>query len=418
MTGRIFQCQLGHHICEDCLDELKTRSGLCPTCTQPFPPTVARNFGMEKLAEHFSFACPQACGFRGKPDALRTHKAECKLRLVKCPLKECEHRCSLKDLPLHIESELHKGDVHVFDYNRCKVKGDGLPLPRIGYTAGIETADTENYAIHKDQLKMSNRVDAGEYGLKMTCLKTSQHWKDKVNASNYLWVVEFYRESCGFCALFEPEMEKAATDLKHLVYFAGINVEKDPQFTQKVVQKFGFQISGVPTIKVFSPTGDTPMDYNGERKASNLKKFALSVQPSFVLNIKDSGLEKFRASQPEQRKALLITGKPGQSSLLKAISSEFQGRVLIGQARSGDQGLLNRLGLKISQSGFPVLLAFRREADALESAKWRKEHLPENADFALLSLADSKERATFRTLEYFLMPFARKPQRQPEKAEL
>ncbi|CAE8679978.1 unnamed protein product [Polarella glacialis] len=188
---------------------------------------------MEKLAEHFSFACPQACGFRGKPDALRTHKAECKLRLVKCPLKECEHRCSLKDLPLHIESELHKGDVHVFDYNRCKVKVSGTSEtdfwssePQIpflikdpvrktrcylirelksdgvwirgtachfhesdrttftvcfsdvnsecsvsvkGYTAGIETADTENYAIHKDQLKMSNRVDAGEYGLKMTC---------------------------------------------------------------------------------------------------------------------------------------------------------------------------------------------------------------------------------------------------------
>ncbi|CAE8698970.1 unnamed protein product, partial [Polarella glacialis] len=93
MTGRIFQCQLGHHLCEDCLDELKARSGPCPTCRQLFPPTVVRNFGMEQLAGHFSFACPQACGFRGKPDALQTHKSECALRLVKCPVEECEHWC-------------------------------------------------------------------------------------------------------------------------------------------------------------------------------------------------------------------------------------------------------------------------------------------------------------------------------------
>ncbi|CAK9086013.1 Putative protein disulfide-isomerase DDB_G0275025, partial [Durusdinium trenchii] len=120
-----------------------------------------------------------------------------------------------------------------------------------------------------------------EKGSDVHRIKTAQQWKEKVKNSNYLWIVAFYRESCGFCALLEPELEKVASELKHLIHFAGINVEKDPKFTQQVVQKFNFQITGVPTIKVFSPI-TSPYDYGGERKAAAIKKFALGAQPSFV----------------------------------------------------------------------------------------------------------------------------------------
>ena len=35
--------------------------------------------------------------------------------------------------------------------------------------------------------------------------------------SEFLWVVEFYREGCGYCQLLTPEWEKVAANLKHMV---------------------------------------------------------------------------------------------------------------------------------------------------------------------------------------------------------
>lgn len=176
------------------------------------------------------------------------------------------------------------------------------------------------------------------------------------------------------------------------------------------------KIDGVPTVKAFSPKSVGPIDYAGERKAGPLKSFALANQPSFVTSVTGANYKEFQASNPEQRKAILLTTKPGQSSLLKAISSEFHGRVSIGQGKSSDKKLLEQLGVE-PNSDFPLLLALRRDADKLESQKWLDKYFPGDATFARLSLADAKKKPTFRMLEFFLMSYARAPSKAKKNQE-
>ena len=44
--------------------------------------------------------------------------------------------------------------------------------------------------------------------------------------SSFLWIVAFYREGCGYCVLLEPELARAATELRRLVRFGAVDVER------------------------------------------------------------------------------------------------------------------------------------------------------------------------------------------------
>ena len=59
---------------------------------------------------------------------------------------------------------------------------------------------------------------------------TKSSWKKnllKQGSGDYLWVVEFYREGCGYCQLFTPEYEKAAGNLKNLVKVGAVDTERE-----------------------------------------------------------------------------------------------------------------------------------------------------------------------------------------------
>ena len=75
----------------------------------------------------------------------------------------------------------------------------------------------------------------------------------RLQRSNYLWVLEFYREGCGYCVQAAPEYEKAATSLKRMVGFAAVDVEKNQNIAGQLMQAFGVEVKGVPTIVVLKP---------------------------------------------------------------------------------------------------------------------------------------------------------------------
>jgi thioredoxin-like negative regulator of GroEL len=75
----------------------------------------------------------------------------------------------------------------------------------------------------------------------------------RIQRSHHLWVLEFYRESCGYCVQAAPEYEKAATSLKRMVGFAAVDVEKHQQIAGQAMQAFGVEVKGVPTIVILKP---------------------------------------------------------------------------------------------------------------------------------------------------------------------
>jgi thioredoxin-related protein len=92
----------------------------------------------------------------------------------------------------------------------------------------------------------------------------------RLQRSNYLWILEFYREGCGYCVQAAPEYEKvmaatrlwrlrvtcackAATSLKRMVGFAAVDVEKQQSIAGQLMQAFGVEVKGVPTIVILKP---------------------------------------------------------------------------------------------------------------------------------------------------------------------
>ncbi len=75
----------------------------------------------------------------------------------------------------------------------------------------------------------------------------------RLQRSNYLWVLEFYREGCGYCVQAAPEYEKAATSMKRMVGFAAVDVEKNQAIAGQLMQAFGVEVKGVPTIVILKP---------------------------------------------------------------------------------------------------------------------------------------------------------------------
>ena len=163
----------------------------------------------------------------------------------------------------------------------------------------------------------------------------------KLEKSNFAWIVAFYREGCGYCALLRPEFDEAAAELKRYARIGAVDVERSRDLASYVQQRYGFQVEGVPTIKTFVPrqhsgkSGDKkPLidTYNGERKAKPIIEAARSLMPSFMLSQKQ--MRDLGALDPGPL-AIFFTEKTSTPALTKALSSKFRDRLRIGQMRTG-----------------------------------------------------------------------------------
>mmetsp|Transcript_17409 Transcript_17409/g.36283 ORF Transcript_17409/g.36283 Transcript_17409/m.36283 type:complete len:211 (-) Transcript_17409:221-853(-) len=101
------------------------------------------------------------------------------------------------------------------------------------------------------------------------------------------------------------------------------------------------QIQGTPTIKLVRPKRKAKtnkqkdvIDYNMERKASDLETFALDLMPNFVERV--NGEEDFEKFQKKARKyglpmMLFFSEDRRITNEMKFLSTEFRRRVLVAQ---------------------------------------------------------------------------------------
>jgi len=122
------------------------------------------------------------------------------------------------------------------------------------------------------------------------------------------------------------------------------------------------QIEGTPTIRFYKPKikqGNSErekitLDYNGERKATDMKVFADYSMPNFVASVSSGKMdyEKFvnKAIKHGLPRVMLFTSKAGSktSNLTKFLSTEFRRRILLAEIKptKPNQEILDQFDVK------------------------------------------------------------------------
>lgn len=126
------------------------------------------------------------------------------------------------------------------------------------------------------------------------------------------------------------------------------------------------EIKGTPTIRLYRPVPKqgpsnakkVVVDYNGERKAKDMKRFADGNMPDFIEKVRSAeDLTKFEAKADRNGlpRVLLFTEKTSTSPLTKYLSTEFRRRLLLAEVRTvkpETKGVVEKYGI----SSFPALV--------------------------------------------------------------
>jgi hypothetical protein len=114
-----------------------------------------------------------------------------------------------------------------------------------------------------------------------------------------------------------------------------------------------YDVSTYPTVKLF-PTGSYKFvqDWKGEMNMDKIKKWAFKSLPNFVTKVDAHSVDEWLGKNKSKPHAILFTDKPKTASLTKALSADFKGRIMIGEAQSSDSVLVKRFKVK----KFPALV--------------------------------------------------------------
>jgi len=189
------------------------------------------------------------------------------------------------------------------------------------------------------------------YGPKSAVINLSkENFESEVLYSDHVWVVEFYAPWCGHCKQLAPEYEKLAENLKGIVKIGAINA--DEAENRDLAGMYG--IKGFPTIKIFADK-KKPIDYQGQRVASNIAQEALNYLPSFVATLTSKSFDTFLEKASGLAKVILFTDKSATTNLYKAISVEFKGRLAVAQVGKSEKGLVEQFKV----TTYPTLLVVK-----------------------------------------------------------
>lgn len=98
---------------------------------------------------------------------------------------------------------------------------------------------------------------------------TDENFDEYIKKYNVI-MVEFYAPWCGHCKAFAPEYETAAKIFRDNGR-PFVLAKLDATVNKKAAEKF--KVKGFPTIKLF--LSGMAIDYNGDRKATNVMAFIL-----------------------------------------------------------------------------------------------------------------------------------------------
>mmetsp|Transcript_12404 Transcript_12404/g.35004 ORF Transcript_12404/g.35004 Transcript_12404/m.35004 type:complete len:396 (+) Transcript_12404:125-1312(+) len=179
----------------------------------------------------------------------------------------------------------------------------------------------------------------------------SKNFANKVMTTNEVWLVEFYAPWCGHCKQLAPQWEQAASKLKGLVNVGALNCDEEEN--KPLAGYYGIQ--GFPTIKVFA--GDfvenphqkgapfkKPTDYQGPRSAKDIVGYALNQLKYYGTFTKSATVDEFLAG--EGAKVILFTDKNRPSSLYRAASGKFNGRLSFTQVNTAEKSVMKRFGVE------------------------------------------------------------------------
>eukprot|EP00040_Diaphanoeca_grandis_P027616 m.157449 g.157449 ORF g.157449 m.157449 type:complete len:549 (-) comp31056_c2_seq1:79-1725(-) len=153
----------------------------------------------------------------------------------------------------------------------------------------------------------------------------------KMENSKHLHVIALYRDGCGYCELLKPEWEKLALKMRKQIGVAAVDVVNHQHISKALQDKYKFEVKGVPTIVILKPKANgkkTLVVYEGERKAKAMAKAFSTHMPEFVATISDSSYDAWEAKPGA--KAVLFSKKKEVPTVLKALSTKYQGRMHFG----------------------------------------------------------------------------------------
>ena len=132
----------------------------------------------------------------------------------------------------------------------------------------------------------------------VTILASKKDWKTEVKMSNFMWVVQFYREYCGEQSMGNAEFSKAATKLKPYVRLGAVEVDQSKELADLIAKKFKFSLEGLQNkcqskVRLFNPDPIAKLkerwqgkkvhfDYPGLLNAKEIAKWAMPQVPSFL----------------------------------------------------------------------------------------------------------------------------------------
>ena len=110
-------------------------------------------------------------------------------------------------------------------------------------------------------------------------------------------------------------------------------------------------VKGFPTLKIVKPAkkpGNRGIveDYNGPRESKGIVEAVKAAIPNHVKRITDKGLSAWLEESGDAPRAILFSNKGTTGALIKAIASEFLGRISFVQIRDKEAKAVDQFGIK------------------------------------------------------------------------
>lgn len=164
-----------------------------------------------------------------------------------------------------------------------------------------------------------------------------------------VWIIYFYNPERQESRQHKDLIRDLAFKLYGIIKVASVNCQEDRE--DALCEELGAY--STPRIIVFPANiAAEGIQYEGPMTYQAISNFAANQMENFVRFVNDENYNSFASEEPEKNKVLLFTSRKSTPPVLKALSKEFKGRLIIGEVRQTSKGLIEKFGI----SSFPTVL--------------------------------------------------------------